>query len=217
MGSVILLSAKIEIPMFYDPRSEAHGLARNPWTALVVPRPIGWVSSISQSGVANLAPYSYFNSVSAVPPFVMFSSAGRKDSQANIESTGEFVVNMAVAGLMQELNQTSAPFDAEVDEFERAGLAKASCRNVSVPRVAASPVALECILNKVVSLTARDGTKVGSEVIFGEVVGIHIADEVIVDGRLDTAGMHPLSRLGYMDYAVIDKTFSMDRPVLKND
>ncbi|MGQ7847040.1 flavin reductase family protein [Granulosicoccus sp. 3-233] len=203
--------------MFYDPRSESHGLARNPWTALVVPRPIGWISSLSPSGVANLAPYSYFNAVSAMPPFVMFSSTGRKDSQENIEATGEFVVNMAVANLQDEVNQSSAPFNAEVDEFERTGLAKAACRNVSVPRVAASPVALECILNKVVPLIARDGKKVGSEVIFGEVVGIHIADEVIVDGRLDTAGMRPLARLGYMDYAVTEETFSMKRPVLEDD
>lgn len=203
--------------MFYDPRSEPHGLARNPWTALVVPRPIGWISSLSPSGVANLAPYSYFNAISAAPPFVMFSSSGRKDSQENIEATGEFVVNMAVADLKEEVNQSSAPYEANVDEFERTGLAKAPCRNVSVPRVAASPVALECILNKVVSLTARDGRKVGSEVIIGEVVGIYISDDVIVDGILDTQGMRPLARLGYMDFSITEKTFRMERPVSKDE
>ena len=198
--------------MFYDPRSEAHGLAHSPWTALVVPRPIGWISSVSESGVANLAPYSFFNAVSGVPPFVMFSSAGRKDSQANVEATGEFVVNMAVADLQEALNLTSAPFEPGVDEFERAGLEKAACRNVAVPRVAASPVALECILNQVVPLTARDGTRVRSEVIFGEVVGIHIADEVIVDGMLDISRIRPLARLGYMDYSIVDEVFPMARP-----
>jgi len=198
--------------MFYDPRSEDHGLAHSPWTALVVPRPIGWISSLSTDGVANLAPYSFFNAVSGVPPFVMFSSAGRKDSQTNIEATGEFVVNMAVGELKDALNATSAAFAPDVDEFDRAGLEKASCKNVAVPRVAASPVALECILNRVVPLTARDGTKVRSEVIFGEVVGIHIADEVIVGGMLDISRMRPLSRLGYLDYAILDEVFSMARP-----
>ncbi|WP_323771596.1 flavin reductase family protein [Antarctobacter sp.] len=201
--------------MFYDPRSEEHGLAHSPWTALVVPRPIGWISSLSADGTANLAPYSFFNAVSGVPPFVMFSSAGRKDSQSNIEETGEFVVNMAVADLKDALNISSAPFAPGIDEFERAGLEKAACRNVRVPRVAASPVALECVLNRVVPLTARDGTKVRSEVIFGEVVGIHIADEVIVDGMLDITRIRPLSRLGYMDYAITDDVFSMARPVLE--
>jgi len=198
--------------MFYDPRSEDHGLAHSPWTALVVPRPIGWISSLSTDGVANLAPYSFFNAVSGAPPFVMFSSAGRKDSQTNIETTGEFVVNMAVAELNDALNTTSAAFAPDVDEFDRAGLEKAPCKNVAVPRVAASPVALECILNRVVPLTARDGTKVRSEVIFGEVVGIHIADEVIVDGLLDISRIRPMSRLGYMDYAIVDEVFSMARP-----
>ena len=179
----------------------------------MVPRPIGWISSLSPDGVANLAPYSFFNAVSGLPPFVMFSSAGRKDSQTNIEATGEFAVNMAVAGLKDALNLTSATFAPGVDEFERAGLEKAPCRNVAAPRVAASPVALECVLNQVVPLTARDGTKARSEVIFGEVVGIHIADEVIVDGMLDITRIHPLSRLGYMDYAVTETVFSMARPV----
>lgn len=200
--------------MFYDPRSEPHGLAHSPWNALVAPRPIGWISSLSDDGIANLAPYSYFNAVSGAPPFVMFSSAGRKDSQSNIEATGEFVVNMAVSELRDAVNLTSAPFDAGIDEFERAGLEKAPCRNVSVPRVAASPVALECVLNQVVTLTARDGTKLQSEVIFGEVVGIFIADEVIVDGMLDISRIRPMARLGYMDYSIVDEVFPMMRPRL---
>ncbi len=198
--------------MFYDPRSEPHGLAHNPFNALVAPRPIGWISSLSSDGVANLAPYSFFNAVSSVPPFIMFSSAGRKDSQTNIEATGEFVVNMAVGALKDALNTSSKAVDASVDEFDLARLAKAPCRNVAVPRVAATPVALECVLNKVVSLTARDGTKAVSDVIFGEVVGIHIADEVIVDGKVDVTRVRPLARLGYLDYAIIDEVFVMPRP-----
>ena len=178
----------------------------------MVPRPIGWISSLSSDGIANLAPYSFFNAVSGVPPFVMFSSAGRKDSQTNIEATGEFVVNMAVADLKDAMNRSSAAFAPGVDEFARAGLEKARCHNVSAPRVAASPVALECVLNSIVPLTARDGTKARSEVIFGEVVGIHISDAVIVDGMLDITRIRPLSRLGYMDYAIIDEVFPIARP-----
>lgn len=198
--------------MFYDPRCEAHGLAHSPWNALVAPRPIGWISSLSDEGVANLAPYSYFNAVSGVPPFVMFSSAGRKDSQTNIEATGEFVVNMAVAELQEALNLTSAPFEPGIDEFERAGLEKAACRNISVPRVAASPVAIECVLSQIVPLVTRDGKKIQSEVIFGEVVGIHISEDVIVDGILDISRTRPLARLGYMDYCIVDEVFAMKRP-----
>lgn len=198
--------------MFYDPRSDQHGLAHNPWTALITPRPIGWISTLSKNGVANLAPYSFFNAVSGVPPFVMFSSAGRKDSQINIEDTGEFVVNMATAELKDELNITSSNVDAAVDEFELARLEKGGCTNVNVPRVKASPVAIECVLNEIVSLKAKDGTSVRSDVIFGEVVGIHIRDDVIVDGMLDTKKTRPLSRLGYMEYAIVDEVFKMNRP-----
>ncbi|MCB2101436.1 MAG: flavin reductase family protein [Rhodobacterales bacterium] len=198
--------------MFYDPRTEPHGLAHNPWLSLVMPRPIGWISTLSPDGVANLAPYSYFNAVSGFPPFVMFSSAGRKDSQTNVEATGEFVANMAGADLKDAMNQSAATVGPEVDEFELTGLEKAPCRNVSVPRVAAAPVALECVLNQVVPMVARDGTKARSEIIIGEVVGIHIADSVIVDGMLDIKRIRPLGRLGYMDYVIVEDVIQMMRP-----
>lgn len=198
--------------MFYDPRTQPHGLAHNPFNALIAPRPIGWISTLSPDGIANLAPYSYFNAVSSAPPFVMFSSAGRKDTQTNIEATGEFVVNMAVADLKDALNLSSAAVAPDVDEFDLARLAKAACRNVAVPRVAATPVALECVLSQIVQLTARDGTRARSDVILGEVVGIHISDEVIVDGLVDITRTRPLSRLGYLDYAITDEVFAMPRP-----
>ena len=198
--------------MVYDPRTQPHGLAHHPFNALIAPRPIGWISTLSPDGIANLAPYSYFNAVSSAPPFVMFSSAGRKDTQTNIEATGEFVVNMAVADLKDALNLSSAAVASDVDEFDLAGLAKAACRNVAVPRVAATPVALECVLSQIVQLTARDGTRVRSDVIFGEVVGIHISDEVIIDGLVDITRTRPLSRLGYLDYAITEAVFAMPRP-----
>ena len=198
--------------MFYDPRSESHGLAHNPLTSLVVPRPIGWISSLSKDGVANLAPYSFFNMIGGAPPFVMFSSHGVKDSQTNVEETGEFVANMAVAALKEAVVKSSAQVDSDVDEFELAGLEKAPCVNVAPPRVAASPVALECVLNTVVRLVSKSGVKGDSEVVIGEVVGIHISDEVIVDGIVDITLIRPLTRLGYLDYATIDSVFPMKRP-----
>lgn len=200
--------------MFYDPRSEPHGLAHNPWTALVVPRPIGWISTVSADGVANLAPYSFFNAVSGSPPFLMFSSAGRKDSQINVEATGEFVAHMATADLAQQMNTSSAAVAPDVDEFVLAGLDKAPCRNVAVPRVAASPIAIECVLTQIVPLVSRDGKAGRSNLIIGEVVGIHIADHVVVDGMLDISRIRPLSRIGYMDYAITEDAFTMDRPTI---
>lgn len=203
--------------MFYDPRtedpkSEPHGLAHSPITSLVMPRPIGWISSQSVDGVANLAPYSFFNMIDGNPPFVMFSSLGRKDSQKNIEATGEFVVNMAVAALKEAVNASAAPVDPDVDEFELVGLEKASCQNVTVPRVAASPITLECKLNQVLPLVTLGGIKGASEVVIGEVVGVHISDQVIVNGKLDPELIQPLSRLGYMDYAIVEEVFEILRP-----
>lgn len=198
--------------MFYDPRTEPHGLAHNPYTALVVPRPIAWISSVSKDGVANLAPYSFSNLVGGHPPFFMFSSLGKKDSQKNIEETGEFVVNMAVASLVDQVNASSTHVPEGVDEFELTKLEKAVCKNVSVPRVAASPVALECKLNSIIPLVTRDGISGNSDIILGEIVGVHISEDVIVDGILDLSIAKPLTRLGYMDYAVIDDLFHVDRP-----
>ena len=198
--------------MFYDPRSEDHGLARNPWTALITPRPIGWISTRALNGTSNLAPYSFFNAAAGTPPFVMFSSTPRKNSLENIEATGEFCVNIATAELREAMNLSSAPFDADVDEFRATGLEPAQCRNIDVPRVAASPVGIECILNKVVPLQPASGLPCQTTIVIGEVVGIHIDDAILTDGRIDTARMRPLARLGYMDYSVTDAVFEMLRP-----
>jgi flavin reductase (DIM6/NTAB) family NADH-FMN oxidoreductase RutF len=128
--------------MFYDARKNDHGHEYDPFKAIVAPRPIGWISSLSPEGVANLAPYSFFNAMSDNPHYVVFGSAGRKDSIRNIEATGEFVHNMATFKLREQMNASSAPVAEGVDEFELAGLEKASCNLVKPPRVAASPVAL---------------------------------------------------------------------------
>jgi len=198
--------------MYFDPRTEPHGLAHSPYTALVVPRPIGWISTLSAAGVVNLAPYSFFNMISSSPPFVMFSSADRKDSQRNAEETGEFVANLASYELKDAMNATSAPFAPGVSEPARIGLEMAPSRQVKPPRVARTPAALECRYFKTVELHSADGKRNRSSVVIGEVVGIYIDDRVIVDGMIDITRMRPVARLGYLDYCVVDEFFTMPRP-----
>jgi len=198
--------------MYYDPRHDSHGLKHNPMTALVVPRPIGWISTVSRAGVVNLAPYSFFNVVSGAPPFVMFASKPRKDSQRNAEETGEFVYNMATYALREAVNASSTEWGPAISEPERIGLEMARCREVKPPRVARSPVALECKYFKTVELVSSDGTRNQSSVVIGEVVGIHIDDSVIVNGHIEVTRMQPLARLGYMDYCAVKELFAIRRP-----
>src|SRR5690606_29751421 len=209
------------LSMPYDPRSEPHGLAFDPFKALVAPRPIGWIGTIGPDGVPNLAPYRFFNAVSDKPPFVLFSSVGRKDSQANIEATGEFTCSFASWELREQMNMSSAPVGAEVDEFDLARLPVAPSRHVRPPRVAGSPAALECRLWKTIELPGdpRRPGQAGNTVIIGEVVGVYIDDAYIRDGRFDTAAARPLARMGYMDYAVVtpETTFEMNRPTVSAD
>jgi flavin reductase (DIM6/NTAB) family NADH-FMN oxidoreductase RutF len=200
--------------MYYDPRRNDHGLPRNPMLALVVPRPIGWISTVSRSGVVNLAPYSFFNLVSGSPPFVMFSSKPRKDSQANAEETGEFVCNLATYDLREVVNASSTEWGSAISEPERIGLGMAPCRAVKPPRVARSPVALECKYFKTVELVSSDGTRNASSVVLGEVVGVHIEDSVIVNGLVDVTRMQPLARLGYMDFCAVNELFAIQRPAV---
>jgi flavin reductase (DIM6/NTAB) family NADH-FMN oxidoreductase RutF len=198
--------------MNYDPRSEPHNLAYDPVTSLVVPRPIGWITTIGQSGVVNLAPYSFFNLVAGRrQPFVMFSSAGRKHTQRNAETAGEFVFNLVTFELRAQMNQTGAEVDETISEPETAGLAMAPSRVVKPPRVARSPVALECKYCQTVVLAGSDGKTTDNSVVIGEVVNIYIDDGVIVDGMLDVRRMRPVARLGYMDYCVVDDLFTMQR------
>jgi flavin reductase (DIM6/NTAB) family NADH-FMN oxidoreductase RutF len=198
--------------MYYDPRRNDHGLKRSPMLALVVPRPIGWISTVSHAGVVNLAPYSFFNLVSGTPPFVMFASKPRKDSQRNAEETGEFVCNMATYDLREVVNASSTEWGAAISEPERVGLEMAPCREVKPPRVARSPVALECKYFKTVELVSSDGTLNASSVVIGEVVGIHIDDSVIVNGVVDVTRVQPLARLGYMDFCAVNELFAIQRP-----
>src|SRR4051812_25372928 len=198
--------------MFYDPRTQKHGLKHSPVTALVVPRPIGWISTLDPNGVVNLGPYSFFNLVSGYPPWVIFSSAPRKHSQTNAEATGEFVFNLATWDLREAMNASSAEFPPGVSEPEQVGLEMIPSHNVKPPRVKRSPVALECKYYKTIEMVTSDGRPNRAQIVIGEVVGIYIDDTVIVDGMLDITRMKPIARLGYMDYSVVDDFFSMARP-----
>ena len=198
--------------MFYETSKNDHGLPRDPFKAIVSPRPIGWISSMSASGQVNLAPYSFFNGVSAEPPIVMFSSEGFKDSISYILETREFVCNVPSYDLREAVVKTSAELARGVNEMEIAELEAAPSRLIKAPRVAAAPVAMECRLLRVVTLDDLDGNPVDRHVVFGQVVGIHIDDRFLKNGRLDTAAMKPIARCGYADYAVVDKVFSIARP-----
>jgi flavin reductase (DIM6/NTAB) family NADH-FMN oxidoreductase RutF len=198
--------------MFYDGLKNDHGLPHDPLKQLVAPRPIGWISTCNVDGARNLAPYSYFNLVGDKPGIVMFSSVTRKHTLANIEATGEFVCNLATWDLREAVNRTSAPVAGEVDEFELARLTPAPSRMVAPPRVAESPVALECTSFQILDLPDGQGGEHPAKVCFGLVVGVHIDDRAIVDGRVDATILRPIARLGYMDYAVVEKVFAMERP-----
>ena len=197
--------------MFYDAVKNNHGLPSDPFKAIVAPRPIGWISSLSPAGMANLAPYSFFNAMSEYPHYVVFGAGGGKDSESNITATGEFAVNLATFDLREQMNISSATVGSGVDEFELAGLAKASCRLISVPRVAASPVCLECRLHQIVPLPGEAGGN-SYAMIIGRVVGIHIDDRFIHEGRVDTAAMQPIARLGYSEYATVTEAWRLRRP-----
>jgi flavin reductase (DIM6/NTAB) family NADH-FMN oxidoreductase RutF len=204
--------------MHYDTARRDHGLPHDPFKALVVPRPIGWVSTVSKGGVANLAPYSFFNAVSDRPPMLMFSSGGTKDSLRNIVDTGEFTCSIATWALREAMNLSSAPVAPGVDEFELAGLTKAESRLVKPPRVAESPAAFECRLWQTLALPTP-GRGEGYTLVIGQVVGVYIDDALIRDGRVQTGAMRALARLGYMDYAVLEPetVFQMNRPLASDD
>ncbi len=198
--------------MFYETVKNDHGLPHDPFKAIVAPRPIGWITSMSAKGEINLAPYSYFNGVSSRPPCVMFSSEGHKDSVSNVEETKEFVCNLATWELREEVNLSSATFPRGVNEMEQAGLEPAPSRLIKPPRVARAPCAMECKLLQIVPLNDVSGKFLDRYVVLGQVVGVHIDDRFLNNGLLDTAAMRPIARCGYHEYAVIERLFEMTRP-----
>ena len=207
--------------MFYDAKTNNHGLPHDPFKAIVSPRPIGWVSTVSNDGVVNLAPYSFFNAVSDVPPMVMIASNQRKDTLTNIESNGEFVCSMATYELHQAMNMSSAFVDKSVDEFRLAKLESAPSSSVKPPRVAASPASLECRLWQVLPIpkSIDDNTDSDYKLILGFVVGVYINDDFIADGLFDSAKAQLIARMGYMDYGRLsaENIFSLNRPIPSED
>lgn len=199
--------------MFYRP-ADGHGLPHNPFNALITPRPIGWISTRDAQGRDNLAPYSFFNGVAYEPPQVMFATTsakedrdGMKDSASLIQETGVFCVNVVGFEMRDAMNASSAALPAGDDEFLHAGLIKAECNDINCPRVANAPAALECRLTKMVQLPGDANT-----VVFGEVIGVHMRDDCMVDGMFDATKYQPLARMGYRDYAKVDEVFTLARP-----
>lgn len=195
-----------------------HGMRHDPFKAIVTPRPIGWIGTLSGNGEPNLAPYSFFNAVNQAPPMVMFSSTGRKDSLRNVEQTGEFTCSLATRELAEAMNLSSATVAGGVDEFALTGLAPAASLVIKPPRVAASPAALECRLWKTMELPCAPGADLCT-LVFGEVVAIYIDERFVKDGIVDTAAMQPLARLGYMEYSFVSAqtVFSLNRPQVSAD
>ncbi len=191
--------------MFYRP-ADGHGLPHNPFTAIITPRPIGWISTRGQAG-DNLAPYSFFNAIAYEPPQVMFASTGRKDSVTNIEETGVFAVNIVEWAAREKMNLSSGVYPAATDEFTLAGVERADCETILCPRVTNAPATLECRMTDIILLRGKDNF-----LILGEVEGVHLRDDCVIDGHFDIAKFQPIARSGYQNYAVVKEVFRMLRP-----
>lgn len=202
--------------MYFETDKNDHGLRYNPLKACVVPRPIGWLTTMNAAGVVNLAPFSFFNLLSYNPPFVMFSAGvheedgGKKDTVANIEATGEFVYNMATWAQREQMNQTAFIIDRGIDEMAATGLEALPSRLVRPPRVKGSPVHFECRLHQIIVLPGRMPSG-EHHVVIGQVVAVHIDDAALTDGRVDVLKMRPIARLGYKDYVSVDSVFQMEK------
>lgn len=199
---------------FYRPK-DGHGLAHNPLKAIIAPRPIGWIGSRDGDGILNLAPYSFFNAVNESPPIIAFCSSSRKDTLNNVETTGEFVWNLATRSLADQMNISCKSVAPEVDEFELSGLKTEPSVEVNVPRVKESPVSFECRLIQIVQLKTSGGEQLNSWLVLGEVVGVHIKEDLIKNGVYDTLAGDPIMRGGGLcDYFTLgdSQKFSMPRP-----
>jgi flavin reductase (DIM6/NTAB) family NADH-FMN oxidoreductase RutF len=199
--------------IFFEPKDRDRQLfPHDPFKGMIVPRPIGWISTISKTGEQNLAPYSYFNGFNSRPQIVGFSSESVKDSASFAIETGEFVWSMATWALREQMNATSEGLPRGQSEFAHAGLATAPSKLVRPPRVADSPASLECKVTQVLRLTGIDGAETGGTVVFGQVVGYHIDERCLKNGRFDLAAVQPIARCGYDEYAVVERVFAMPRP-----
>jgi flavin reductase (DIM6/NTAB) family NADH-FMN oxidoreductase RutF len=199
--------------VFFEPEQRDRGLFPwDPFKGVVVPRPIGWISSMSKAGKVNLAPYSFFNGVLSRPRIVSFCSESEKDAAAFAIDSGEFAWSMATWALRDKMNMTSEGLPRGESEFAFAGLETAPCRLVKAPRVAASPAAMECKVTQVVRVKDVDGRDTGGVVVYGQVIGMHIDERYMKNGRFDLAAVQPIARCGYDEYTTVEKVFSMTRP-----
>ncbi|MBB3382281.1 flavin reductase family protein [Rhizobium sp. WW22] len=198
--------------MFYTTDTNRHGLAHDPFKAIVAPRPIGWIGSKGRDGSLNLSPYSFFNAVSDRPKLVMFSSAGRKDSVRNVEETGVFTANLVSRHIVEKMNHSSVAVPYGVNEFELAGLTAKPGELVDAPYVAEAFAVLECRVTEILQPKGLDGEVSENIMVIGQVVGIHIDETIIRGGRLDMALARPIARMGYMDYSEGSEVFEMMRP-----
>ncbi|SHK37082.1 NADH-FMN oxidoreductase RutF, flavin reductase (DIM6/NTAB) family [Roseomonas rosea] len=197
--------------MFYEPR-HGHGLPWDPFKAIVAPRPIGWISTIDERGRVNLAPYSYFAIVHNAPPMIAFGSEGLKHSAANARATGEFTFSLATRALFDAMNASSGNQPEGVSEFDEARIPAAPSRMVRPPRVADSPAALECRVVHAMELQDQDGRPSNGFLTIGQVVGVHIDERCLKDGRFDMVAAGTIARCGYRDYAQVTELFEALRP-----
>ena len=206
--------------MYYETDKNDHGLPYNPIKALTVPRPIGWISTVSKDGIGNLAPFSFFNALSYNPPYVMISAGckddgSKKDTVRNAEETGEFVFNLATWDTRQQMSDTSWIVDSDVDELAAVGLTAAPSKLVKPPRVAESPAHFECVHHDTIVLPGNS-VEAFHHVVIGRVVAVHIDDAYITeDGLVDTLKMKVIARLGYMDYTTVESIFSMKKQMVE--
>lgn len=199
--------------IFFEPGNRDRNLfPHDPFKGLIVPRPIGWISTMSEGGALNLAPYSFFNGVLSWPQIVAFASESQKDSATFAIETGEFVWSMATWDLRDKMNLTSAGLPRGESEFAYAHLATAPSKLVRAPHVAGSPAALECKVTQVVRLLNMNGQETPGLLVLGQVIGMHIDERFMKNGRFDLAAAKPIARCGYDEYTVVERVFSLKRP-----
>lgn len=202
--------------LFYRPGIDRHGLPHDPFNALIVPRPIGWITTCGADGQVNLAPYAFFNAVVRVPPVVAFAVNGQvadgkhKDTLRNIVERGEFVVNVAPCRLARAVVDSAVSLPADMSEAKWLDLPLLPSRCVAPPRIGGAPAHLECRLHAIHQLPGTPGS---NHLIIGTVAGIHIEHAVISEGRVDIRRLDPLARLGYLDYGNLGEVFELAVPV----
>ncbi|MTC79021.1 flavin reductase family protein [Providencia sp. wls1916] len=179
----------------YQPQ-QGHGLPHDPIPSLIGPRPIGWISTCDKQGNTNLAPYSFFNIFNYSPPILVFSSVGKKDSVTNAIETGEFVYNLATLELGQQVNSSSAMLPRGESEFDLTGLSTLPSTLITPPRIAQTPVSMECVVTEYQQLKRADGSLLDTWMIMGEVVMVHIDEATLEQGLYNSARQKPLMRAG---------------------